>query len=42
MNLELSEEQTAVRRLAKDFVDREIAPHVVGVGPRRGGRPLAS
>ncbi|MFI7387964.1 acyl-CoA dehydrogenase family protein [Streptomyces sp. NPDC049813] len=29
MNLELSEEQTAVRRLAKDFVDREIAPHVV-------------
>ncbi|MFE0105030.1 acyl-CoA dehydrogenase family protein [Streptomyces sp. NPDC059009] len=29
MNLELSEEQTAVRRLAKDFVDREIAPHVI-------------
>ncbi|NEB75174.1 acyl-CoA dehydrogenase [Streptomyces sp. SID14478] len=29
MNLELSEEQTAVRRLAKDFVDREIAPNVV-------------
>jgi alkylation response protein AidB-like acyl-CoA dehydrogenase len=29
MNLELSEEQTAVRQLAKDFVDREIAPHVV-------------
>ncbi|MFF3690856.1 acyl-CoA dehydrogenase family protein [Streptomyces sp. NPDC002187] len=27
MNLELSEEQTAVRRLARDFVDREIAPH---------------
>ncbi|MFI6492611.1 acyl-CoA dehydrogenase family protein [Streptomyces sp. NPDC050564] len=29
MNLELSEEQTAVRQLAKDFVDREIAPHVI-------------
>ncbi|MFF5362416.1 acyl-CoA dehydrogenase family protein [Streptomyces scabiei] len=29
MNLELSEEQTAVRRLARDFVEREIAPHVV-------------
>ncbi|MFG2719277.1 acyl-CoA dehydrogenase family protein [Streptomyces sp. NPDC048416] len=29
MNLELSEEQEAVRRLAKDFVDREITPHVV-------------
>ena len=29
MNLELSEEQEAVRRLAKDFVDREIAPHVI-------------
>ncbi|MBO1331917.1 acyl-CoA dehydrogenase family protein [Streptomyces sp. VRA16 Mangrove soil] len=29
MNLELNEEQTAVRRLAKDFVDREIAPNVV-------------
>ncbi|MFE9249218.1 acyl-CoA dehydrogenase family protein [Streptomyces sp. NPDC007088] len=27
MNLELSEEQSAVRRLAKDFVDREIVPH---------------
>jgi alkylation response protein AidB-like acyl-CoA dehydrogenase len=30
MNLELSEEQTAVRRLAKDFVAREITPNVVG------------
>ncbi|WP_031075521.1 acyl-CoA dehydrogenase family protein [Streptomyces sp. NRRL S-118] len=29
MNLELSEEQTAVRQLAEDFVRREIAPHVV-------------
>ncbi|WP_156721659.1 acyl-CoA dehydrogenase family protein [Streptomyces apocyni] len=29
MNLELNEEQTAVRQLAKDFVAREIAPHVV-------------
>ncbi|MFI7010946.1 acyl-CoA dehydrogenase family protein [Streptomyces sp. NPDC050145] len=29
MDLELSEEQAAVRRLAKDFVDREIAPNVV-------------
>ncbi|MER7726080.1 acyl-CoA dehydrogenase family protein [Streptomyces sp. NPDC096323] len=29
MNLELSEEQDAVRRLAKDFVARDIAPHVV-------------
>ncbi|MBM9622494.1 acyl-CoA dehydrogenase family protein [Streptomyces zhihengii] len=29
MNLELTEEQTAVRRLAADFVAREIAPHVV-------------
>ncbi|WEH19150.1 acyl-CoA dehydrogenase family protein [Streptomyces sp. VNUA24] len=29
MNLELSEEQTAVRRLARDFVEREIAPNVV-------------
>ncbi|MFE6688723.1 acyl-CoA dehydrogenase family protein [Streptomyces sp. NPDC057743] len=27
MNLELTEEQTAVRRLAADFTDREIAPH---------------
>ncbi|WP_431781326.1 acyl-CoA dehydrogenase family protein [Streptomyces chumphonensis] len=27
MDLELSEEQRAVRTLAKDFVDREIAPH---------------
>lgn len=30
MNLELSEEQTAVRQLAKDFVAREITPNVVG------------
>ncbi|KUO16387.1 acyl-CoA dehydrogenase family protein [Streptomyces dysideae] len=29
MNLELSEEQRAVRQLARDFVDREITPHVV-------------
>jgi alkylation response protein AidB-like acyl-CoA dehydrogenase len=29
VNLELSEEQTAVRALAQDFVEREIAPHVV-------------
>ncbi|WP_329223763.1 acyl-CoA dehydrogenase family protein [Streptomyces sp. NBC_01485] len=29
MNLGLSEEQAAVRRLAREFVDREIAPHVV-------------
>ncbi|MFJ2875220.1 acyl-CoA dehydrogenase family protein [Streptomyces sp. NPDC087298] len=29
MNLELSEEQEAVRRLADDFVAREVAPHVV-------------
>ncbi|MFD9498604.1 acyl-CoA dehydrogenase family protein [Streptomyces sp. NPDC060035] len=29
MNLELSEEQAAVRELAEDFVAREIAPHVV-------------
>lgn len=29
MNLELSEEQEAVRQLAKNFVAREIAPHVV-------------
>ncbi|MFE2824139.1 acyl-CoA dehydrogenase family protein [Streptomyces sp. NPDC059271] len=29
MNLGLSEEQTAVRQLARDFVQREIAPHVV-------------
>ncbi|MTE18358.1 acyl-CoA dehydrogenase [Streptomyces sp. TRM43335] len=27
MDLELSEEQVAVRRLAKEFVDREIVPH---------------
>ncbi|MFF8832792.1 acyl-CoA dehydrogenase family protein [Streptomyces sp. NPDC015131] len=27
MNLELSEEQTAVRRLAEDFVRREVAPY---------------
>ncbi|MGW7025051.1 acyl-CoA dehydrogenase family protein [Streptomyces decoyicus] len=27
MNLELSAEQTAVRQLAEDFADREIAPH---------------
>ncbi|MET9650320.1 acyl-CoA dehydrogenase family protein [Streptomyces sp. NPDC006460] len=29
MNLELSEEQEAVRRLAEDFVAREVAPHVI-------------
>lgn len=29
MNLELSEEQEAVRQLAKDFVARDVAPHVV-------------
>ncbi|MFP1628688.1 acyl-CoA dehydrogenase family protein [Streptomyces sp. 5K101] len=29
MNLELGEEQAAVRQLARDFVAREIAPHVV-------------
>lgn len=29
MNLELTEEQSAVRRLAADFVAREVAPHVV-------------
>jgi alkylation response protein AidB-like acyl-CoA dehydrogenase len=29
VNLELSEEQAAVRQLARDFVAREIAPHVV-------------
>ncbi|MGO4636524.1 acyl-CoA dehydrogenase family protein [Streptomyces sp. 2RAF24] len=29
MNLELSEEQTAVRRLAEDFVAREVAPYAV-------------
>ncbi|MFI1210944.1 acyl-CoA dehydrogenase family protein [Streptomyces sp. NPDC020802] len=29
MNLELSEEQTAVRRLARDFVEREITPNVI-------------
>ncbi|GGU02275.1 acyl-CoA dehydrogenase family protein [Streptomyces violascens] len=29
MNLELSEEQAAVRQLAEEFVGREIAPHVV-------------
>lgn len=29
MNLELSEEQAAVRELAEDFVAREITPHVV-------------
>ncbi|TXS47318.1 acyl-CoA dehydrogenase family protein [Streptomyces sp. OR43] len=29
MNLELSEEQEAVRQLAKDFVARDIAPYVV-------------
>ncbi|MEU2390104.1 acyl-CoA dehydrogenase family protein [Streptomyces sp. NPDC007369] len=27
MNLELSEEQTAVRRLAREFTDREVAPY---------------
>ncbi len=29
MDLELDPEQTAVRQLAKEFVDREITPHVV-------------
>ena len=29
MNLELSEEQSAVRQLARDFVAREVTPHVV-------------
>ncbi|MFG3349772.1 acyl-CoA dehydrogenase family protein [Streptomyces sp. NPDC048018] len=29
VNLELSEEQQAVRELAEDFVAREVAPHVV-------------
>ena len=27
MDLELSDEQEAVRRLARDFVEREVAPH---------------
>lgn len=27
MNLELSEEQSAVRRLAREFTEREVAPH---------------
>ncbi|NBM17408.1 acyl-CoA dehydrogenase family protein [Streptomyces sp. GC420] len=30
MDLDLSEEQSAVRRLARDFVDREIAPYAAG------------
>ncbi|KMO97097.1 acyl-CoA dehydrogenase family protein [Streptomyces roseus] len=30
MNLELSEEQEAVRRLAREFTDREIAPYAAG------------
>ncbi len=29
MNLELSEEQEAVRQLAKDFVARDVAPYAV-------------
>ncbi|MEW1613185.1 MULTISPECIES: acyl-CoA dehydrogenase family protein [unclassified Streptomyces] len=29
MNLELSQEQEAVRRLAEEFVSREVTPHVV-------------
>src|SRR5919205_2231332 len=29
MNLELSDEQEAVRQLARNFVEREIAPHVI-------------
>ncbi len=29
MDLRLDQEQTAVRQLARDFVDREITPHVV-------------
>ncbi|ALC30738.1 acyl-CoA dehydrogenase family protein [Streptomyces sp. CFMR 7] len=29
MNLELSEEQEAVRRLAEEFVAREVTPHVI-------------
>ncbi|MFB7368004.1 acyl-CoA dehydrogenase family protein, partial [Streptomyces hydrogenans] len=29
MDLALSEEQRDVRRLAEDFVAREVAPHVV-------------
>ncbi|PJN00663.1 acyl-CoA dehydrogenase [Streptomyces sp. CB01201] len=29
MNLELSEEQTAVQQLAEEFVEREITPHVI-------------
>ncbi|MFE7776748.1 acyl-CoA dehydrogenase family protein [Streptomyces sp. NPDC057445] len=29
VNLELGEEQKAVRQLARDFVDREVTPHVV-------------
>src|SRR3954463_8673537 len=29
VDLGLSEEQAAVRRLAQEFVDREIAPHVI-------------
>ncbi len=30
MNLELSEEQTAVRRLAREFTDREVVPYAAG------------
>lgn len=29
MDLELSEEQAAARRLARDFVDRDVAPHAM-------------
>lgn len=29
VDLGLSEEQAAVRRLAREFVDREITPHVI-------------
>ena len=40
MNLELSEEQAAVRRLAEDFVDREIAPHAVAWDRAEERRPV--
>ena len=40
MNLELSEEQEAVRRLARDFVEREVVPHATAWSTGASGMAL--
>ena len=39
MDLRLTSEQELIRASAREFAEREIAPHAARLGPRRGGRP---